>query len=194
MLYFFTWRDLKVRYKQTAIGILWALIQPFTTMIVFSVFFGAMAKVPSDNVPYPIFVYVGLLFWQFFSSAWRNQQRSHQQPINHHQSLLSSPYPPSLLGRDKVRGFYNCGGSACYDDDLLRLSPAPERFADNPNSFDYHFYGLCRRGLLLAAVNVKYRDVRYALPFSFKFFFSLLLLFIRPALWANIPGSCLLIP
>ena len=63
LLYFFTWRDLKVRYKQTAIGILWALIQPFTTMIVFSVFFGAMAKVPSDNVPYPIFVYVGLLPW-----------------------------------------------------------------------------------------------------------------------------------
>ena len=69
LLYFFSWRDLKVRYKQTIIGISWAIFQPFITMVVFSVFFGGLAKIPSDNVPYPIFVYVGLLFWQFFSIA-----------------------------------------------------------------------------------------------------------------------------
>ena len=145
LLYFFTWRDLKVRYKQTAIGILWALIQPFTTMIVFNVFFGAMAKVPSDNVPYPIFVYVGLLFWQFFLSAWRNQQRSHQQPINHHQSLLSPPHSAYLIGRHQVCRLYGCLGNTCLNDGLLRLSPAPERFADNSPPSAYYFYGLRRR-------------------------------------------------
>ena len=69
LLYFFTWRDLKIRYKQTVIGAGWAIFQPFITMIVFTVFFGGLAKIPSDGVPYPIFVYVGLLFWQFFSGA-----------------------------------------------------------------------------------------------------------------------------
>jgi lipopolysaccharide transport system permease protein len=69
LLYFLTWRDLKIRYKQTAIGALWAVFQPFITMVVFTVFFGGLLNVPSDGVPYPIFVYTGLLFWQFFSSA-----------------------------------------------------------------------------------------------------------------------------
>ena len=69
LLYFLSWRDIKVRYKQTVIGIFWAVLQPFVTMVVFSVFFGGLAKIPSDGVPYPIFVYVGLLFWQFFSTA-----------------------------------------------------------------------------------------------------------------------------
>ena len=66
LLYFFTWRDLKVRYKQTFIGVLWAVIQPLVTMVVFTVFFGGLANIPSDGIPYPIFVYTGLLFWQFF--------------------------------------------------------------------------------------------------------------------------------
>jgi lipopolysaccharide transport system permease protein len=69
LLYFFTWRDLKVRYKQTAIGAVWAILQPFITMVVFTIFFGKLAQMPSDGVPYPIFVYTGLLFWQFFSGA-----------------------------------------------------------------------------------------------------------------------------
>ena len=69
LLYFFVWRDLKVRYKQTIVGIGWAVFQPFMTMVVFSVFFGKLIQVPSDGIPYPIFVYTGLLFWQLFSSA-----------------------------------------------------------------------------------------------------------------------------
>jgi len=69
LLYFFTWKDFKVRHKQTAIGILWVVFQPFVTMIVFSVFFGKFAKMPSDGILYQIFVYTGLLFWHFFSSA-----------------------------------------------------------------------------------------------------------------------------
>lgn len=69
LLYFFGWRDLKVRYKQTAVGIMWAVFQPFMTMVVFTIIFGKFGKIPSENIPYPIFVYVGLLFWQFFSST-----------------------------------------------------------------------------------------------------------------------------
>jgi len=69
LLYFFVWRDLKVRYKQTALGAAWALLQPLATMLVFSVFFGRLAKMPSDGIPYPLFVYAGLLPWMFFSNA-----------------------------------------------------------------------------------------------------------------------------
>lgn len=69
LFYFLTWKDIKVRYKQTAIGIAWALFQPFVTMVIFTVFFGKLAKMPSDGIPYPIFVFTGLLIWQFFSGA-----------------------------------------------------------------------------------------------------------------------------
>lgn len=69
LLYFFVWRDIKIRYKQTVIGILWAIIQPFFTMVIFSLFFGQLAKVPSDDLPYPIFSYAALVPWTFFANA-----------------------------------------------------------------------------------------------------------------------------
>src|SRR5204863_4258209 len=69
LMYFLTWRDVKVRYKQTAIGIAWAVVQPLFTMAVFSVFFGRLAKVPSDGVPYPIFTLAGIVPWSFFANA-----------------------------------------------------------------------------------------------------------------------------
>ena len=77
LLYFFIWKDIKVRYKQTAVGALWAVIQPFFTMIVFSLFFGILAKIPSDGLPYPLFYYSALLPWTFFANAllegWRTK-------------------------------------------------------------------------------------------------------------------------
>ena len=69
LLYFLTWRDIKVRYKQTALGAAWAVIQPFFTMAVFSLFFGRLAKVPSDGIPYPIFAYAALVPWTFFANG-----------------------------------------------------------------------------------------------------------------------------
>src|SRR5437773_1505583 len=69
LLYFLTWRDIKVRYKQTALGAAWAIIQPFFTMVVFSLFFGRLAKIPSDGIPYPIFSYAALVPWTFFAVA-----------------------------------------------------------------------------------------------------------------------------
>src|SRR5512136_2073630 len=76
LVYFMTWRDLKVRYKQTALGVLWAVLQPFLTMVVFSIFFGRLAKVPSDNLPYPIFAYTALLPWQLFAYAMNESGNS----------------------------------------------------------------------------------------------------------------------
>src|SRR5262245_44475777 len=69
LLYFLVWRDIKVRYKQTLLGAAWAIIQPFFTMIVFSIFFGKLGKIPSDGIPYPIFSYAGLLPWSYFAGA-----------------------------------------------------------------------------------------------------------------------------
>src|SRR5205809_5656519 len=69
LLYFLTWRDIKVRYKQTVLGAAWAIIQPFFTMVVFSLFFGKLAKVPSDGIPYPIFAYAALVAWTFFANG-----------------------------------------------------------------------------------------------------------------------------
>ena len=69
LLYFLMWRDIKVRYKQTALGATWAILQPFFTMVVFSIFFGRLAKVPSDGFPYPIFAYSALIPWQFFANS-----------------------------------------------------------------------------------------------------------------------------
>src|SRR6266542_6656493 len=69
LLYFLAWRDIKVRYKQTVLGASWAIIQPFFTMVVFSIFFGRLAKIPSDGVPYPIFVYAALVPWTFFANV-----------------------------------------------------------------------------------------------------------------------------
>src|SRR3989344_5907697 len=93
LLYFFTWRDLKVRYKQTAIGVLWAIFQPFMTMVVFSIFFGKLAGIPSDGVPYPIFVYTGLLFWQFFSDALSETSNS----LVANKSIITKVYFPRLI-------------------------------------------------------------------------------------------------
>src|SRR5436190_253978 len=93
LLYFFTWRDIKVRYKQTVVGILWAIIQPFVVMIVFSVFFGKLAKIPSDGIPYPIFVYTGLLFWQFFSGALGEASNT----LISNASIITKVYFPRLL-------------------------------------------------------------------------------------------------
>lgn len=76
LVYFLTWRDVKVRYKQTVLGASWAIIQPFFTMVVFSLFFGKLAKVPSDGVPYPIFAYAALVPWTFFAYALSQSSNS----------------------------------------------------------------------------------------------------------------------
>jgi len=93
LIYFFTWRDLKVRYKQTLLGVLWAWLQPFITMVVFSIFFGRLAKMPSEGLPYPIFAYAGLLPWEFFSKSFNKAGRS----LVMNRPMLTKVYFPRLV-------------------------------------------------------------------------------------------------
>lgn len=186
LLYFFTWRDLKVRYKQTAIGALWAIFQPLITMVVFSLFFGQLLKVPSDGVPYPIFVYTGLLFWQFFSSALSDT--SNVLIVN--QSIITKVYFPRLILPlssvatkfvDFIFASIVLVGMMIYYEytpDILGLLILPILLLIT-------FMASVGLGLLFASVNVKYRDVRYALPF-----FIQILLFVTPVIYpAGILGK-----
>jgi lipopolysaccharide transport system permease protein len=93
LLYFLTWRDIKVRYKQTVLGAAWAIIQPFFTMVVFSLFFGKLAKVPSDGIPYPIFSYVALVPWTFFANGLSQSSSSLVASAN----LIQKVYFPRLV-------------------------------------------------------------------------------------------------
>jgi len=186
LIYFFTWRDLKVRYKQTAIGVLWALFQPFITMVVFSVFFGNLAKIPSDNVPYPIFVYVGLLIWQFFSSSLSDTSNS----LVNNQSIITKVYFPRLIlpistVLTKFVDFFVASiilvGLMAYYHFLPNLTG----LLILPLLLLITFFISIGGGLFLAAVNVKFRDVRYVLPF-----FIQMLLFVTPVIYpASIAGK-----
>ena len=93
LLYFLTWRDIKVRYKQTALGALWAIIQPFFTMVVFSLFFGRLAKVPSDGIPYPIFAFAALVPWTFFANGLSQSSNS----LVGSTDLITKVYFPRLI-------------------------------------------------------------------------------------------------
>src|SRR4249920_3623563 len=93
LLYFLVWRDVKVRYKQTALGILWAVLQPFMTMVVFTIFFGKLGQFPSDGVPYPIFAYTALLPWQLFACSLAASGNS----LVGNQQLITKVYFPRLI-------------------------------------------------------------------------------------------------
>lgn len=186
LLYFFTWRDLKVRYKQTAIGVGWAIFQPLITMVVFSVFFGELAKIPSDGVPYPIFVYTGLLFWQFFSGSLTETSGS----LITNQSIITKVYFPRLiLPISSVITKLIDFAIASVILGLLMLyygfTPPLSSIVVVPILLAISFMASIGAGLFLAAINVKYRDVRYALPF-----FIQMLIFITPVIYpASIAGK-----
>lgn len=165
LLYFFIWRDVKVRYKQTLIGAAWAIIQPFMTMVVFSLFFGKLAKIPSNGLPYPIFYYSALLPWTYFANSIQNATNT----IVAHQNMVKKVYFPRLI---------------------LPLSAVLSGLVDFAIAFSVLlgmmlYYGIMPTwkllllplllglatltalgiGLWLSALNALYRDVRYATPF-----------------------------
>ena len=186
LLYFFTWRDFKVRYKQTAIGIAWAIFQPFTTMVVFSLFFGKFAKMPSEGIPYPIFVYVGLLLWQFFSSSLSEASNC----LIANQAIITKTYFPRLILpisaiATKFVDFFIASfillGMMIY----YQYLPNLVGLLILPLLLLITFMASVGLGLLLASINVKYRDVRYVLPF-----FIQILLFLTPVIYpASIAGK-----
>lgn len=186
LLYFFTWRDLKVRYKQTIVGAGWAIFQPFITMVVFSVFFGGLAKIPSDGVPYPIFVYVGLIFWQFFSSALSDTSNT----LIANQAIITKVYFPRLIlpiasVMTKVVDFVIASLILVVLMFYYKYIPNLTGIIIMPLLLVITFMTAVGGGLVLAAINVKYRDVRYALPFMIQ-----ILLFITPVIYpASIAGE-----
>lgn len=186
LLYFFTWRDLKVRYKQTAVGVVWAVFQPFMTMVVFSVFFGRLLKAPSDGVPYPIFVYTGLLFWQLFSGALSETSNV----LISNQSIITKVYFPRLVLplSAVLTKFVDFAVATLILIGMMAYYGYIPQFSGVlliPVLLMITFMASVGGGLFLAAVNVKYRDVRFILPF-----FIQLLLFLTPVIYpASIAGN-----
>ncbi len=179
LLYTFVWRNIKVRYKQTVIGILWVILQPILAMIIFTVFFGRLAKVPSDNVPYPVFVYAGLLFWNFFSSALTGASNSLVESA----AMIQKVYFPRLILPfsailtpliDFIISFIVLLGIMAY----YHFIPNWHGLVLTPLLMLVAVFSVLGLGLFFAALNVKYRDVRYALPF-----FIQLLLFVTPVIY-----------
>lgn len=185
LLYFFSWRDLKVRYKQTVIGVLWSILQPLITMLVFSFFFGKLAGMPSDGVPYPIFVYTGLLFWQFFSDSLSETSNA----LVANKAIVTKVYFPRLILpiSSVITKFVDFAIAAVILVCLMvyyGYAPNLSGLAIVPLLLILTFMSATGLGLLLSAINVKYRDVRYALPF-----FIQLLLFVTPVIYpASIAG------
>ncbi|MBA2311629.1 MAG: ABC transporter permease [Actinobacteria bacterium] len=165
LLYFLTWRDIKVRYKQTALGASWAIIQPLLTMVVFSLFFGKLAGVPSDDVPYPIFSYTALVPWTFFASGLNLSSNSLVQ----NSSLVTKVYFPRLampiasvlsVAVDFALAFLVLVAMMIY----YGIAPS-WAILWLPLFFLLAFVTSLGVGFWLSALNVTYRDVRYTLPF-----------------------------
>ena len=169
LLYFLVWRDIKVRYKQTVIGAAWAILQPFFTMVVFSLFFGRLAKIPSDGIPYPIFSYAALVPWMFFANGLSQSSDSLVSSAN----LIKKVYFPRLA---------------------IPIAAVMSGMIDFLLAFSVllgimFFYGIIPTwhviwlpafliltlttslgvGLWLSAMNVQFRDVRYTVPFLIQF-------------------------
>lgn len=179
LLYFLAWRDFKIRYKQTILGILWAIIQPFLTMVVFSIFFGRVAGISAGDIPYPIFVYTGLLFWSYFSNSLNSSSFS----LLGGKNFIQKVYFPRLILPFSVTivflvDFFFAGlilvGLMFYYNfipsliGVLLILPC----------LLITFLVSVGLGLILSAINVKYRDVRYALPLFFQ-----LLIFVTPVIY-----------
>ena len=168
LLYFLTWRDIKVRYKQTALGVAWAIIQPFFTMLVFT-FIRSLAKIPSDGLPYPVFCYAALVPWTFFSNGLTNSSNSLVGSSN----LLSKVYFPRLTIPlatvlsglvDLLLAFVLLLVMMVY----YRVTPTWQ-IVWLPLFLLLALVTSLGVGLWLSALNVKYRDVRYIVPFIAQF-------------------------
>ena len=169
LLYFLTWRDLKVRYKQTVLGAAWAIIQPFFTMVVFSIFFGKLAKMPSDGIPYPIFTYAALVPWTFFANGMSQSSLS----LVGNAGLIKKVYFPRLV----MPISSVLSGVVDFTLAFLVLLGMMAYFGIMPTAAVVCLPFLLLLalttslgvGLWLSAMNVQFRDVRHAVPFLIQF-------------------------
>jgi len=169
LFYFLAWRDILVRYKQTVIGLAWALIRPFLTMVVFVFVFSKLAKLPSEGVPYPILVFAALLPWQFFSNAFTEAGNS----LINNANMISKVYFPRLVVPVSavIVSFVDFFISGIILVGLmLWYGFAPDwRILTLPLFILIAFAAALGAGLWTAALNVKYRDFRYIIPFVVQF-------------------------
>lgn len=169
LLYFLTWRDIKVRYKQTVLGAAWAVIQPLFMMLVFSLFFGKLAGVPSDGIPYPVFAFCGLLPWQLFANSLTQASNS----LVGSQNLITKVYFPRLV----VPISAVLGGVVDFAIAFVLLLAMMFCYGIVPGWQIVVLPGLVLLvvlaslgvGLWLSALNVQYRDVRYTISFLVQF-------------------------
>jgi lipopolysaccharide transport system permease protein len=165
LLYFLTWRDVKVRYKQTVLGAAWAVLQPLMTMIVFSLFFGRMAGVPSGGLPYPIFVFAGLLPWTFFA----NSVSGAGQSVVGSERLITKVYFPRIMIplASVAAGLLDLAVASGMMVVLMLYYGIPPQtgFVLAPLFVAGLTLAAVGVGTLLAALTVAYRDFRYVVPF-----------------------------
>jgi lipopolysaccharide transport system permease protein len=168
LVYFLIWRDLKVRYKQTVLGIAWALLQPLVTVVIFSVIFGRLAALPSEGVPYPVFALAGLLPWQLFASAVTGSSNS----LVSSSGLLTKVYFPRLIIPIAAVG----ATTADFGVSALLLAAMMTWYGIVPGAGVLLLLPLLLLALALAfaiglwasALNVQYRDVQYVMPFAMQ--------------------------
>lgn len=168
LLYFLTWRDIKVRYKQTVLGAAWAILQPLMTMVVFTIFFGRLAKMPSDGIPYPVFAYAGLLPWTFFANSVSHAGQS----LVNQQHLLTKVYFPRVFVPTAPVGaaFVDFILASCILGLIMAwFGVAPTvLIVLTPVLVLLTAAAALGVGLLLAALTVTYRDFRYVIPFMIQ--------------------------
>lgn len=169
LVYFFTWRDIKIRYKQTVLGALWAIIQPLFTMLIFALFFGRLAKVPSDGIPYPIFSYTALVPWTFFATGMTQASNALVQNSN----MLKKIYFPRMampIGTvvagcvDFCLAFIVLLGMMAFYSDIPTW-----KIVWLPFFLLLALITCLGVSLWLSAMNVQFRDVRYTIPFITQF-------------------------
>jgi len=179
LFYIFAWRDIKVRYKQTFLGIAWVLFQPLVSMVVFTVFFGNFAKMPSGNLPYPLFVLCGLVFWTFFSNSLSSASGS----LISNENIIKKVYFPKVIlplstvitgSLDLVISLVLLFGVSLY----FKFTPPISILPVILIGYVISFLTASGLGLFFSALNVKYRDVRYIIPF-----FIQTLIFLTPVIY-----------
>jgi lipopolysaccharide transport system permease protein len=178
LFYFFIWRDIKIRYKQTVLGALWAIIQPFFTMVVFTIFFGNFAKVPSEGVPYPVFSYSALVPWTYFSGALALSANS----LVGNSNLLTKVYFPrfAIPASSALAGILDFFIASIILFGIMMYFHVPL----SPNLFIWPFlvipliFFALGLGMIFSSLNVKYRDIKYAIPFMIQ-----LGLFVTPIIY-----------
>jgi lipopolysaccharide transport system permease protein len=178
LFYFLVWKEIKVLYKQTVLGLTWAIIRPLFTMVIFSVVFGRLAKIPSDGVPYPIFAFVALVPWTYFSTAMTSSSNS----LVGNTQLLTKVYFPRLIipMTPVLSGLVDFGIAFV----LLGGMMAWFRIVPTWNIIFLPllmFLMICSAsgiGIWLSALAIQYRDIKYAVPFL-----SQILLYAAPVVW-----------